>query len=137
MGELRLAHQVLAESFAGDEEPIPAWEEGDQHLLETLRGCIEVQAFGVMKYPDVGSCTAKLFYSACKLHAFPNGNKRYALVISLLFLIKNSYRMTAPVGLGAATAKWVAESDPHSAEGHPDLIVETLKIFWAENIQPR
>lgn len=134
MGDLRLAHRVLAEVFADDPEPIPAWEEGSLALLETCRGSIEVQAFGELKYPDLPSCVAKLFYSTIKSHAFPNGNKRFALVLALLFIRKNGNWLTAPEGMGAEIATWVAESDPHDPEHAPDLVIGTLTEFYRNNL---
>ncbi|MDQ4040460.1 MAG: type II toxin-antitoxin system death-on-curing family toxin [Actinomycetota bacterium] len=99
--DLRIAYIVLAEVFHDDPEPIPAWERADPHALATCRACIEVEAFGVRKYRDLPSAAAKLFYSVIKLHPFPNGNKRFALVLTLLLIIKNNRRLTAPRGLGA------------------------------------
>src|SRR4051812_1035267 len=81
MDDLRLAHRLLAEVFEHDPEPLPGWEEGDPHGLATCRACIEVEAFGIQKYPDLPSAAAKLFYSTIKLHSSPNGNKRFALVL--------------------------------------------------------
>jgi death on curing protein len=96
MRDLWIAHHVLAEFFADDPEPIPAWDEGDAAKLEMCRACIEVQSCGVLKYPDVPSAAAKLFYSTIKLHAFPNGNKRFALVLTVAFILNNGLMFTAP-----------------------------------------
>jgi death-on-curing family protein len=135
MSDLRIAHSVLSEIFEGDPEPIPSWDRGDVAKLETCRGSIEVEAFGMRKYPDVEACAAKLLYSAIKLHAFPNGNKRFALVLVLVFLIKNDRRLTVAPGVNAETARRVAESNPHSAEGEPDLIIEGLTDFYRTNLE--
>jgi len=135
MEDLEMAHAVLAEVFAED-EPVPSWDQGDASLLATCRGCIEVEAFGVRKYPDLPSAAAKLFYSTIKLHAFPNGNKRFALVLTLGLLVKNEARLTVPQGIGSGVAKWVADSDPHSAEGAPDVMIAALTQFYADNLVP-
>lgn len=136
MGDLQVAHRVLAELFADDPEPIPTWDEGDQAKLETCRGCIEVQSGGVLKYPDVPSAAAKLFYSTIKLHAFPNGNKRFALALTLAFILKNGLMFTAPEGVSADTAEAVAESDPHADGSRPDEVVERLTTFYEEHLAP-
>jgi death-on-curing family protein len=136
MGDLKVAHRVLSEVFADDAEPLPAWHEADRDKLETCRCSIEVEAFGVRKYDDVESCAAKLFYSTIKNHAFPNGNKRYALVLTLLFLLKNGRMLTVAEGVNARTAKWVADSNPHTPEGSPDVIVGVLTTFYRENSGP-
>jgi death-on-curing family protein len=136
MDDLRIAHMVLAEVFKDDPEPLPDWDRADQHRLGECRACIEVEAFGVKKYPDLPSAVAKLFYSTIKLHAFPNGNKRFAVVLSLMLLIKNGYMLTAESGVGASVAKLVAESDPHAPETAPDVVIAVLAEFYAENIEP-
>jgi death-on-curing family protein len=135
MEDLEIAHEILAEVFA-DDEPVPSWEQGDSNTLATCRACIEVEAFGVRKYGDLPSAAAKLFYSTIKLHAFPNGNKRFALVLTLGLLVKNGARLTAPQGIGSAVAKWVADSDPHSPDGAPDRMIEILTKFYADNLAP-
>jgi hypothetical protein len=137
MEDLKLAHGVLAEVFAEDPEPIPSWEEGRSDLLATCRGCIEVESFGYRKYPDLPSAAAKLFYSACKLHAFPNGNKRFALVVTIFLLVKNRTRLTAGQGVSAQAAELVADSDPHSPEGAPDVMIGNLTEFFRDNLAPR
>jgi death-on-curing family protein len=136
MGDLRVAHSVLAEVFENDPEPIPEWERGELSKLETCRCCIEVEAFGVRKYPDVASCAAKLFYSTIKMHAFPNGNKRFALVLLLVFLIRNEVRLSVATGVSAETAKRIADSDPRSPEGQPDVMVAELTEFFRQHLVP-
>jgi death-on-curing family protein len=135
MDDLRLAHRVLAEVFKDDPEPLPNWHHGDRTALATCRGCIEVEAFGQKKYPDLPAAAAKLFYSTIKLHAFPNGNKRFALVLTLLLLRKNNYLLTASQGVGSNIAKIVAATDPHVAVTAPDQIIELLGDFYADNIE--
>ena len=135
MEQLRIAHTVLAEVFKDDPEPIPRWEQGDPASLATCRACTEVEAYGVRKYPDVPSAAAKLFYSCIKLHAFPNGNKRFALVVALYFAIINGYRLTAPEGMSVEVAEAVAESDPHDPATSPDAVIGTLTIFYRENME--
>ncbi|MDQ3935832.1 MAG: type II toxin-antitoxin system death-on-curing family toxin [Actinomycetota bacterium] len=133
MHNLRSAHQALRAIFAND-EPIPDWEEGDQAKLETCCGCTEAGAFGLQKYPDLPSKSAKLFYSTIKTHPFPNGNKRFAFAITLGYIALNDHRLIAPEGVGYEVATWVADSDPHSPDGDPDKIIATLAEFFRENI---
>jgi len=128
---------VLAEFFEKDPEPIPGWERGDLSKLETCRSSIEVEAFGVRKYPDVPSCAAKLFYSTIKMHAFPNGNKRFALVLLIVFLIRNGKRLTVASGVSADVAKRIAESDPHSDEGSPEKMIADLTDFFRKHLKDR
>lgn len=136
MSDLRVAHSVLEELFSHDPEPIPAWGHGDLSKLETCRASIEVDAFGIRKYRDVESCAAKLFYSTIKLHPFPNGNKRFALVLLFVFLIRNGRRLTVGPGINAEMARWVAASDPHAPEGEPGKMIAELTDFFRENLAP-
>jgi death-on-curing family protein len=137
MRDLRLAHAVLFEVFRNDPEPIPPWEQGELSKLETICGCTETGAFGQEKYPDACSKAAKLFYSAIKIHPFPNGNKRFALVLTITFFIRNDLRLVAPEGVGAESAKRVADSNPRAPESLPDVMVEALTEFFRENTEPR
>lgn len=136
MNDLRVAHSVLAEVFEDDPEPIPDWERANPHSLATCRACIEVEAFGAEKYPDLPSAAAKLFYSTIKLHPFPNGNKRFALVLTIFLLVKNGQMLTADTGVGADAAKAVALSDPHAPETTPDKVIDRLIDFFRDNIKP-
>lgn len=137
MRDLRVAHAVLAEFFKDDPEPVPPWEQGDTAKLETICHCTETGAFDVEKYPDVCAKAAKLFYSAIKIHPFPNGNKRFALVLTIVYFVRNDLRLMAPQGIGAESAKSVADSDPRSPEGRPDEMIERLTHFFRENTKPR
>lgn len=135
LDDLRAAHAVLAEVFEGDPEPVPGWYEGNRPKLATIAGCTEVSMFGHEKYPDLPSKAAKLFYSAIKVHAFPNGNKRFALVLTLAYFVHNGHRLMAAQGVGAEVARRVADSDPHSPSGAPDTMVEALAVFFKENVE--
>jgi death-on-curing family protein len=136
MDDMRRAHNVLSDVFKNDPEPIPEWDSADRNRLAECRACIEVEAFGFKKYPDLPSAVAKLFYSTVKGHIFPNGNKRFALVLSLLLLMKNGQMLTAAQGVSAEVALLVARSDPHSPETAPDRMVDSLAQFYAENMGP-
>lgn len=136
MRDLKIAHRVLAEFFADDPEPVPAWGEGTLASLEMCCECSEVQAFGVHKYPDLPAKAAKIFYSAIKLHAFPNANKRFALVLTLLFLLNNGMELAAPRGVGKEVATRIANSDPHGEGTDPDAVIDTLADFYRDNIRP-
>lgn len=134
---LALAHQELTRLFEADPEPIPAWASGERDKLEMMCSCTEVEAFGVEKYPDIVSKTAKLFYSAIKLHPFPNGNKRFALIATLSFIIINDHRLKAEVGSAASLATYVATTDPHTPGGEPDrVITQRVRPYFEEGLEP-
>lgn len=135
LGLAQAAHRALVRIFEND-EPVPAWEEGDRGVIEMCCNCTEVAAFGVQKYPDLPTKAAKLFYSTIKNHPFPNANKRYALVLTMTYLLVNDHRLTAQTGLGYRTATAVARSDPHTPEESPEAIVNLLADFFHEHIEP-
>jgi death-on-curing family protein len=136
MEDLRAAHGILSEVFKDDPEPMPSWDRGQAHLLETCCGCIETGAFGVRKYADLPAAAAKLFYSTIKLHPFPNGNKRFGFVLLLMLLIRNDRHLTCPPGTIASLAKRLSESDPHSPQGRPDPLIDEVATFLAANMAP-
>jgi death-on-curing family protein len=129
---MEISHGVLCQIFANHPEPVPPWHEGDTGKLETACACTETAAFGVEKYPDIESKAAKLFYSTIKLHPFPNGNKRFALIVTLGFLTLNQRRLTSEEGEVAKIAEWVAEGDPHTPEHDPEGIIAALTYYFRE-----
>jgi death-on-curing protein len=135
MADLRTAHRILIEMFAEDPEPMPPWETGNLALLETCCECSEVQAFGVPKYPDLVAKAAKLFYSGVKLHCFPNGNKRFGVVVAITFLVRNGHYLIAPPGDIRDLAQYVAETKPTEPEGRPDVIVQELIGHFSQMVR--
>lgn len=126
MHDLRLVHSVLVDLFRDDPEPMPEWSEADRALLETLCGCTEVRAFGRSKYPELHEKAAKLFYSGVKLHASPNGNKRFGVVVAMVFLLKNGHALKVRPGELVDLATRVANADPHQRETKPDRVIKLL-----------
>ena len=117
---------------------MPPWRDGDRAKLETLCACTEVEAFGVQKYPEFHVKVAKFFYSAAKLHAFPNGNKRFALTATIFFLIRNGFRLDEEVvGEAPGIARLVAAADPHQPWGKPDIVISLIAdAFFKTSIVP-
>lgn len=138
MEYLESAHEAVAELFEDDPEPMPAWREGDRSKLETLCQCTEVAAFGHEKYPDFHVKVSKFFYSAIKLHPFPNGNKRFALMATIYFLLVNDCELKADIDFSPTTmALIVARSNPHTSAGKPDIVVELLAdVYFKHAIVP-
>ena len=125
--------------FENDPEPMPPWEDGDSEKLEMLCHCSEVEAFGVQKYPDLVQKTAKVFYSGVKLHVFPNGNKRFALMTTIVFLILNGHRLRpdgVPPGVLSDLATEVAKTDPHQAGEDSETIIARLVTFFEDKLEP-
>jgi len=133
--DLRLAHDYLLERFQYDDEPMPPWEDGDDVLLETCRACIEVAVFGEEKYPEFTEKTAKLFYSTIKLHPFSNGNKRFGVVLTLVFVLKNGHTVEAEPGALLRMATRVADADPHKDGTRPDEVIGELTEFFEARVK--
>jgi death-on-curing protein len=63
----------------------------DQGLLESAVGRPQASAFGTDAYPDLASKAAALLHSLILNHAFVDGNKRTAVLSTLVFLDLNGY----------------------------------------------
>jgi death-on-curing protein len=63
----------------------------DQGLLESAVARPQASAFGSDAYPDVVSKAAALLHSLVLNHAFIDGNKRTAILATLVFLDLNGY----------------------------------------------
>ena len=106
--------------------------EADRSKLEMCCHCTETSAFGKQKYPGLVPKAAKLFYSGIKLHVFPNGNKRFGVVVLLLFLILNDRRLEAEPGELAYMAQHVASANPRKeATKHDRVVVEIVELAEA------
>ena len=83
---------VLAASVAATGSPAIVLDSG---LLESAIFRPRASVFGEPAYPDIHQQAAALLESLVKNHALQDGNKRTALVSTLLFLGLNGWRMTA------------------------------------------
>ena len=63
----------------------------DRGLLESAVARPQTSAFGVDAYPDLASKAAALLHSLVLNHAFVDGNKRTAVLSTLVFLDLNGY----------------------------------------------
>lgn len=66
----------------------------NENNIKKIASALEIPSasfFGHEKYKTLEEKTSALFYLVIKNHAFPNGNKRTAIILSLLFLMKNGY----------------------------------------------
>jgi death-on-curing protein len=63
----------------------------DLDLLESAVARPQASAFGVDAYPDLASKAAALLHSLVLNHAFVDGNKRTAVLSTLVFLDLNGY----------------------------------------------
>jgi death-on-curing protein len=87
--EVSSIHDTLVQDFAESEDPIsPAGVRSDA-LLESAVGRQYVGIGSTLKYPTAIENAATLLYGLCNDHPFYNGNKRTALVATLVHLDKN------------------------------------------------
>ena len=88
-------HWVLVNNFKHSRDPIDPPGVRDQGLLESA-AYRPMTALGLTdKYPTVAMAGAALLHSIVLNHAFHNGNKRTALVSTLVFADRNGHRVAA------------------------------------------
>ena len=88
-------HWVLVDDFKQSKDPIDPPGVRNQGLLESAAHR-PMTALGLTdKYPTVAMAGGALLHSIVLNHAFHNGNKRTALVSTLVFLDRNGYRVAA------------------------------------------
>ena len=88
-------HWVLVKDLSESKDPIDPPGVRSQDLLESAAHR-PLTALGLTdKYPTVAMAGAALLHSIVLNHAFHNGNKRTALVSTLVFADRNGYRVAA------------------------------------------
>ena len=86
-------HWVLVEDFSQSKDPIDPPGVRNQGLLESAAHRPMTALGTTDKYPTVAMAGAALLHSIVLNHAFHNGNKRTALVSTLVFADRNGYRV--------------------------------------------
>ena len=77
-------------SYWEDEEAIPPFERVNLDMLGSALGAPQWRFEGAAEpYPTLAAKAAVLMHSLARNHAWPNGNKRMALVCAMLFLAEN------------------------------------------------
>jgi len=93
--EVERIHWVLVGDFARSRDPIEPPGVKSQALLESALGRPKTGLGQDFKYPTAPMAAAALMHSLIHNHPFHNGNKRTALVSTLVFLDKNEWRLHA------------------------------------------
>lgn len=83
--EIRMVHECLTEDFVGTSDPISPQGVKSQALLESAAGRPWTGFGDALKYPTAEAAAA-LLHSIVHNHPFHNGNKRTALVSTLVFM---------------------------------------------------
>ena len=87
--EINSIHDALVDDYAGTRDPIEPPGRRDDHLLESAVFRPQTSLSGTLKYPTVETSAAALLCALIHDHPFHNGNKRTALVSTLVFLDEN------------------------------------------------
>lgn len=83
-------------------------------------------------YPEFIDKLTHLFFSTCKFHCFADGNKRLAITLSALFLLKNGYMRTVQIFF-----RETENISYHVAAGKIDkeLLLRLLNAIISENYE--
>ncbi len=92
--EVNRIHNALVDDFAKTPDPIDPPGVRSNHIIESAVFRPQTGLRGVLKYPTVETSAAALLCALIHNHPFHNGNKRTALVSTLVFLDENGLVMT-------------------------------------------
>ena len=92
--EVHGIHNALVDDFAQTADPIDPPGVRNEHLIESAVFRPQTGLAGILKYPTVETSAAALLCALIHDHPFHNGNKRTALVSTLVFLDENSLVVT-------------------------------------------
>lgn len=110
MADVRDAAHAAVTQLLTHGEPMPAWETVDLAKLEGALDAPRQVPFGFDPYPTLEAKAAVLLYGMTKNHAWSNGNKRMALITTVLFLALNGREWAAESDEVFAHIVWVAAS---------------------------
>ncbi|MHC4719873.1 MAG: type II toxin-antitoxin system death-on-curing family toxin [Planctomycetota bacterium] len=89
--DVRRIHFILAEDFYHSPDPIIPAGVQSESLLASAVFHPQTALGGTLKYTTVETSAAALLYAITHNHSFHNGNKRTALVSTLVFLDRNGF----------------------------------------------
>jgi death on curing protein len=94
--QIKYIHDYLVRYFEDSEDPVSPPGIKDRNLLESSVTRPFMSAGGSDAYVGVFNKSAALFHSIINNHCFYNGNKRAALLSTLVYLGENGYWVTVP-----------------------------------------
>ncbi len=94
--EIKFIHEYLVEYFADKEDPVFPPGLKNEELLESAVSRPFMSAGRKDAYVGVYNKSAALFHSIINNHCFHNGNKRTALLSTIVFMSENGYWLTVP-----------------------------------------
>jgi death on curing protein len=128
-------HYALVNLFAEGRDPIVPAGPRPGGLLESAITRPATSIGGIEKYKSVEAKAAALFHSLVSNHPFHNGNKRTALVSTIVFLDRNDRRITAT---DDDLFDFVLRVAGHQGEfsGGPDEVVEAVSKWLKQHCPP-
>ena len=87
-------HNALVLDFARTHDPVDPPGVRNNHLIGSAVFRPQTGLYGILKYPTVETSAAALLCALIHDHPFHNGNKRTALVSTLVFLDENDLVLT-------------------------------------------
>lgn len=94
------------------DQPLPSFQTADKNKLSSITASLQQTVGGEDAYEGLVKKSTILLYRMIKDHPFLNGNKRMAIVTTLLFLAKNEKWLDVPWETLYQISTHVAESDP-------------------------
>lgn len=105
-----IVHALVTRNLS-EHEPMPAFGTVNLPKLEAALAAPRHSGFGAEFYPELHDKTAILLYSITKGHAWANGNKRMALISTLVFLGLNDRWWDFQGSEARDLLVWVASSE--------------------------
>jgi len=127
--ELKFIHNHLVEYFATSEDPVSPPGIKNLSLLESAVTRPFMSVGGEDAYTGVFNKAATLFHSIINNHCFHNGNKRAALLSTMVYLGENSFWLVTPTDdeLFEFTRKAAAHELSDDRNDELEIISEWLK----------
>lgn len=94
--EVIFIHEYLVDYFADKEDPVSPAGIKNKELLDSAVNRPFMTAGGKDAYVGIYNKSAALFHSVINNHCFHNGNKRAALLSTIVFMSDNGYWLTVP-----------------------------------------
>jgi death-on-curing family protein len=113
-------HQIASHAY-GRDEPLPDLSTVNENKLDSALHAprhtfLDKAGVVVEVYPTLEVKAAVLLYAIAKAHAFPNGNKRMAMVSTFLFVGLNGAWWSAGSEEVRAHVTWIAASEPRARD---------------------
>lgn len=127
-----IARQIALELMNSIKEPIPPFETRSPGKLES---CLAepFQTFdGKYLHRTFEQRAAVLFYLVTKNHCFENGNKRMAVVLTMLFFYTNDRWLDIDTDELYNIACLVADSHPKDRNAIQKILIKTFRRFQSK-----